>query len=615
MNRPSLLRSALLTPPSLRHVLRLSGLCALLLTAQPTLAAVVRIDSVAATPNNDWTPDTTRFGTPPYQAADSLISHVVNIADCKAIAAVQNGAKVRLGWTWLDKAPLNLTPTYGIKVAAPGTSCDGNTMTPGTGTNECYVQTQDHSFSNPLTASDEQTDIDFKVLLGSYVLDPTGAGCEAGTETDAKIYFVLPTTPTFGGTTSTYLGTSLNVHVDLAPPATPTISSVLAGNNNLRVNFAQADTSDGTVSARVYWSESTFTQDVATSLPNHSGVLTGTSYQITGLENGKTYYVAVSGIDANGNESQGSKISKGVPVITYDLWNKYQTEGGTEEGGFSPCNAQPTGHAGAWGLLAGLSALVLIAFRRRQARPAPARVPQTLKRVLPLLLVAGALTSHNAQAQSASPQTSSLDIRISRYKPSFDKGLSGTPYASVMGDATDFAFGASIDWRIWHGFGEVALGAGVSRWSHEGMALLADGSASNDTTRLTVIPITLDAVYRLDVFAERYEFPLVPYAKAGLVYGLWWMLDGVDNLSRYTKKDGTTVTALGGTGGLYGTIGLRVLLDVFEPGAARSFDIEMGVNHSYLFAEYQAMWANDFGSSKSINLSAGLFNFGLAFDL
>lgn len=590
-------------------------LCATVLSLRTAEAAVVRIDSVAATPNNDWTPDTTRFGQPPYQAADSLVPHVVNIADCKAISAAESGAKVRFTWSWTDKTLINLTPVYGIKVAAPGTSCDGNTMTTGTGTNECYVQTQDHSFSNPLTAQAEETDIDFRVLLGNYVADAAGENCNAGTETDAKIYFVLPATNTFGGSTTTYSGTSLNVHLDLAPPATPTISSVAAGNGNLRVNFAQADSSDGTVSARVYWSDTTFTQEQATSLSGQSGVLTGSSYQITGLVNGKTYYVSVSAIDANGNESQGSKIAKGVPVITYDLWSKYQEDGGGEEGGFSPCNAQPSGRPGALAGLTALAALVLFAARRRSLRlRMPARAVGKLLVPAAVVLLSG--TAQDVWAQATSPQTSSLDIRISRYKPSIDKAFgSSAPYASVMGDSYDFEFGASIDWRIWHAFGEVALGVGAGRWSHEGMALLADGTASNDTTRLTVVPITIDAVYRLDVFAERYEFPIVPYVRTGLVYGLWWMLDGVDNLSRYTKKDGTTATALGGTGGLYGTIGLRLLLDVFEPGAAKSFDIEMGVNHSYLFAEYQGMWLNDFGSSKSIDLSGGRVNFGLAFDL
>ncbi len=54
---------------------------------------------------------------------------------------------------------------------------------------------------------------------------------------------------------------------------------------------------------------------------------------------------------------------------------------------------------------------------------------------------------------------------------------------------------------------------------------------------------------------------------------------------------------------------------MLEPSAARSFDIEMGVNHSDLYLEYDRRVLNDFGSGKSIDLSDGVFSFGLAFDL
>ena len=127
--------------------------------------------------------------------------------------------------------------------------------------------------------------------------------------------------------------------------------------------------------------------------------------------------------------------------------------------------------------------------------------------------------------------------------------------------------------------------------------------------------MSLDAAYRFTTLADRYSFPLVPYAKAGLAYSLWWMENGVGNISHYTPVGGTTQLARGGTGGLYGTVGLRLLLDVFEPQAARSFDIEMGVNHSYLFAEYQMLNLTDFGNKKSIDLSDNIFAFGIAFDL
>ncbi len=60
---------------------------------------------------------------------------------------------------------------------------------------------------------------------------------------------------------------------------------------------------------------------------------------------------------------------------------------------------------------------------------------------------------------------------------------------------------------------------------------------------------------------------------------------------------------------------MRLLLDVFEPKAARGFDIEMGVNHSYLFIEYQRLSLTNFGDAKALDLSDDILVFGLAFDL
>jgi MYXO-CTERM domain-containing protein len=588
-------------------MLLFAALAVLSLLPQSALAQtpIVRIDSVEATPKNDFTPDATRFGVPPYNASNSLVPHILNIQDCKAISAVQTGARVRITWSWTNKALLNLSPTYGVKIAPPALSCDANAMAETVVANGCIPIWLDKSFTNPLTASGEIVDVDFKALLGSYASDPTGSNCDANAETDAKIYFILPSTPGIGGTSTGFVGTIMNLHVDLAPPPTPTVSTPEPGNANLRVTWAQADPTDTTISGRVYWSDQPFTSAEARDQASHSDTMTGTTYQITGLNNGTKYYVSVTAVDANGNESSGSPVLSGVPVVTYDLWSKYQEDGGQEQGGYSPCSAQPQGHAGPLALLGAFVLTLLLVVRRR------ARVAKLL--VLAVFVAAPLLVANVAQA--ASPQTMSADVRFSSYKPGIDNAFpSRTPYADIMKDG-DFGIGLNLDWRIWHGFGELGAGFGVGRWSHEGTALLADGTASNDKTRMTMIPLTLDVVYRFDILAERYEFPIVPYIRAGGVYSIWWMLDGVDNISSYTTKAGKSVKAVGATGGLEGTLGLRLLLDVFEPGAARSFDIEMGVNHSYLFAEVQKLWLNDFGSSKSINLSDTVIAFGLAFDL
>jgi hypothetical protein len=59
--------------------------------------------------------------------------------------------------------------------------------------------------------------------------------------------------------------------------------------------------------------------------------------------------------------------------------------------------------------------------------------------------------------------------------------------------------------------------------------------------------------------------------------------------------------------------GVSLLLDVLEPRFARDFDTSLGVNHSYLFAEYTYAKVNNFGG-EGFNLSDRYWMFGLALD-
>jgi hypothetical protein len=225
--------------------------------------------------------------------------------------------------------------------------------------------------------------------------------------------------------------------------------------------------------------------------------------------------------------------------------------------------------------------------------------------------------THAAPAQAESPKSNSLDLRFGRYLPGIDDAFGGgtKPYATILVDPA-WEANMSLDATVWDRFGTLAVGLSLGYWNQAGQGReVSSGEVSGDTATLSIIPISLDVAYRFDVLAERWNIPLVPYIKTGLMYGVWWFRDGSEEISNWTAKDGTNYHGMGGTGGLHGTIGLRFLLDVLEPMAARSFDIEMGVNHSYVFAEYQGRYLNDFGSAKSIDLSDGVVSFGFAFDL
>lgn len=576
--------------------LTLAVLVAGLALASPGHAAVVSIDGIAAAPGSDYTPDD-RLGLVPAQATDTTVKHIINIADCQAIRAATSPI-VRITWSWLDKPALQLTPQFAVKIAAPGTTCDGNNFTETSGSTNCLTVTKDHSFANGLTAAGEITDINLHDILGD-------TPCTQNVDADATLYFIVNPTPT-GGTT-TYSGVPLPIHLGLKRPLAPTLDSVTPGGNNLKVSWTQVDTTSGvTMSAKVYWSTSPFTAGDLANVSNHSDVLTSTSYQITGLTNGTPYYVAVVAVDSSENESVGSKVLQAVPIQVQDMWAYYKANGGAEEGGFAPCSAAPTGRMapGIGGLLLFAGLAIWLTRRRKRLHGLPI-----------LVLALGAVVP--ARSEAVSPQTSSMEFRAGYYEPNIDREFETTnkakPFADIMTDG-DWQMGGSVDWRIWHGFGEFAMGLGADRWKHDGRSRTLSGTTTTDTTTLQIVPITVDLVYRFDVLAERWDFPLVPYAKIGGAYALWWMQDGVGNLSHYVK-DGKTFTAQGGTGGFQGVLGMRLLLDVFEPQAARSFDIEMGVNHSYIFAEYRSLVLTDFGNPKSIDLSADIFSAGIAFDL
>jgi MYXO-CTERM domain-containing protein len=577
------------------------GLSSWLGSVQEAQAVAIRIDAIEATPDATYEPED-RLGLVTALTTDTSVKRRINIADCKAIKAT-SAPYVRVTWSWTDKVVTNLTPQYGLKVAPPGKSCDSASMTESSADSGCKVLAQDRDFSNPLTAAGEQFDIDLRTLLGD-------TDCTVGQELDTKIYFLVsaPAVNGVGGTTVT--SANLSIRLDLAGPPAPTIGTVSAGNTNLRVTWSHSDESKVEAS-RVYWSTDSFESGTLDLAEGASGALTATSYQITGLKNDTKYYVAVAALDDADNVSEGSAVKQATPVLVQDAWEFYRASGGTETGGYAPCSAQRTGSVPTAGLLALVLAGGLFLRRRRLAR-------KTAGTAL-LAIVAGTAALAPASAEAASPITNSLELRFGQYLPGIDREFEdtnkATPYEDVFGTSGAWDVGLNLDFRTLHGvLGELSFGVGASYWKKEGKALSLSGDKTADKTTLTILPLSLDVAWRFDLLAKRWDIPLIPYVRGGLGYAVWWAENGVGNTASSTKG-GKSTEAIGGTGGLHGALGLRLLLDVFEPQAARSFDIEMGVNHSYLFAEYRLWSLNDFGSKTSIDLSDEVLYFGVAFDL
>lgn len=209
-----------------------------------------------------------------------------------------------------------------------------------------------------------------------------------------------------------------------------------------------------------------------------------------------------------------------------------------------------------------------------------------------------------------SPRSGAIILRLGGYKPLIDEeeSLGGaTPYKDTFGDASLLLFEAELQRFFYQGIGTAGVGLSAGYGEKYAPARLTDGEKAAEQTALKVIPLSANLFYKFDYAAFEWGIPLVPYGKLGLIYTPWWI----------TKGSATeAVGGNNGSGGKWGwgaTAGLSFMLDVLEPRFARDFDSDLGVNHSYLFAEYTYADVNNFGG-KGLDLSSRRWMFGLALD-
>jgi len=217
-----------------------------------------------------------------------------------------------------------------------------------------------------------------------------------------------------------------------------------------------------------------------------------------------------------------------------------------------------------------------------------------------------------------SPQNFAIEIRFSPYTPNIDSdpALNGqTPYKTVFGTAPRFFGGAEFDWqaiRIPH-LGPLGPGVSAGYTNASDPAQFTtphNGSTiSGETTSLWIIPMAAMVVLRADVLWRDVGIPLVPYAKLGVAYALW----------RASNTLGTsTFEGVSGKGHSFGThvaLGLALNLNPFDAYAAQNFDDAMGVNGTYLFAEWTREDYDGLGfQSDPLRVGGTNWTFGLAFE-
>ncbi len=235
-----------------------------------------------------------------------------------------------------------------------------------------------------------------------------------------------------------------------------------------------------------------------------------------------------------------------------------------------------------------------------------------------LPLTASAQLYSNEKAES--PRDQQLEFKFSSFVPGIDDDESTGAYRQIFDDDGMFMFRLGYDYQFWTAFGSLAAGYEIGYGGITGNGVNHNDATlkTEDETRLNIVPMAVSVTYAFDVGAVRYGFPLVPYVKAGLDYNIWWVSDGLDETATYcgdcVPGVDTEFQGSGDTWGWHAAIGIKLLLDFFAPKMAQSFDVEVGVNNSYFFAELNYSDVSDFGSDKSWQLGGLNALFGLAFE-
>jgi len=214
-----------------------------------------------------------------------------------------------------------------------------------------------------------------------------------------------------------------------------------------------------------------------------------------------------------------------------------------------------------------------------------------------------------APAAAASPRWGSLELGAQTYHPDIDSefATSPGPYDTVFGGGRGFLFQLGFYRALYTQVGSLELGFRTGYFRDAGKAIVTGSSPpapSGDETTFNVVPTSLALTYRFDWLVERWNIPFTPYGRAALERFNWWVTDGTGSWVEQGATNGWSITG-----------GVGLLLDFFDAQLARELDMDSGVNHTYLYFEVTHSSVDDFGSSKSWNLSdeKPSLGFGLLF--
>ncbi|MGB0647717.1 MAG: hypothetical protein ACPGQS_11105, partial [Bradymonadia bacterium] len=199
-------------------------------------------------------------------------------------------------------------------------------------------------------------------------------------------------------------------------------------------------------------------------------------------------------------------------------------------------------------------------------------VKDTLTLILSSLLVlCCALSAAHAEGSWLDPFERDWTIRLTggAFKPAIDSQFDAStapqelPYESFFGTEKPLMFTIGIERFISNVGGGLSIGMTFGYWNVAGAMKSPDAELStSDETELVLYPMSLEASYYLDIFAN--EFPIVPFARVGADYCVWDILDGSGETTNFVYQNNgnqAVYEAFGATQGWHYGFGVQILLD------------------------------------------------------
>lgn len=180
-------------------------------------------------------------------------------------------------------------------------------------------------------------------------------------------------------------------------------------------------------------------------------------------------------------------------------------------------------------------------------------------------------------ARVGTPEQFALELRGGPYRPEV-----GPPFEESFGGDRGPMLAMELDvlvLRIPY-VGHLGIGSGVGWSRYSGRAEVVGGGEAAEETSLTLVPVPIMGVLRVDVLSRELNIPLLFTGKLSADIVFWNSETGNDEGS--------------GIGlGLRWGAQVALELDWFDPAAARALDEEWGINHTFTFGELYGSSADD----------------------